>query len=198
MIGNRSAIIARNIRSTSRSISVTRSIVPFLLTRTPVRTAPSGSRPRGRPPPRRWRATTGRGASSAAREPLHHAHFHPALRHPPERDIVHEVAHEEDPAPAGLEHVFGSEGIADGVGLESAAFDRSRRRRARRRCRPVRARTRSSRASRRRGLPCLMALMTPSRTATPTQWTASSSRPAIAEPVAHKLDEVQQSKELAI
>ena len=41
-------------------------------------------------------------------------------------------------------------------------------------------------------LPCLMALMTDSRTATPTQWTASSSRPAeLGHAVADHLHEVQ-------
>ena len=178
---------------------MTRSIAPFLSTRTPAEPRHLDRRPRGRPPPRRWRATTGRGASSAAREPLHHAHFHPALRHPPERDIVHEVAHEEDAAPARLEHVFGSERIGDASGSNPLPWSVTGRR-ARRRPTSVRARTRSSRASRRRSrLPCLMALMTAFAhgDADPVDGILVQAGHR-AEPVAHKLDEVQQVEELAI
>jgi hypothetical protein len=55
---------------------------------------------------------------------LHHADFHAALGRALEFHFVHEVAHEEDPASAGLEDVLGCERIGDFFRLEpSPAID---------------------------------------------------------------------------
>ena len=53
---------------------------------------------------------------------LHHPHFHAALGHAPQRDVVHEVAHQEDAAPARLQHVLGRQRIGELLGIEAFAF----------------------------------------------------------------------------
>src|SRR4026207_735954 len=102
---------ARNSRSTRKSISVTRSIVPFLSTRiappkcaiwiSPARMTDSTAVAR----------KTGGTDSGTCRKLLHHADFHPAFSTPPQDDVVHEAAREEDPASARLQNVFGGKRI---------------------------------------------------------------------------------------
>ena len=50
---------------------------------------------------------------------------HPHDRSPPGGesvgDLVHELAHEEDPAPAGLQEVFGRQRVREVVGIEAIA-----------------------------------------------------------------------------
>ena len=57
-----------------------------------------------------------------ARQLLHHADFHAALRRALQLHVVHEAAHEEDAAAARLQHVLGRERVGDLVGLEAFAL----------------------------------------------------------------------------
>src|SRR3954451_7797856 len=110
---------ARNSRSTARSTSVTRSIVPFLSTRmarpkcaiwtSPARITDSIAVARN---------TGGRGSGMRG-QLLHHPHFHAPLVPAPQHHVVHEAAHEEDAAAARLQHVLGREWIRDVVRIES-------------------------------------------------------------------------------
>src|SRR5438105_1083816 len=101
---------ARNMRSTSLSICVTRSIAPFF-------SMWRWSMPASCIAPAliaAWTAVArnrGEIASATGRQLLHHAHFHASLRGTLQLDIVHEAPHEEDAAPAGFEHVLGRERI---------------------------------------------------------------------------------------
>src|SRR3954465_7503099 len=61
-------------------------------------------------------------ASATGRQLLHHADFHAPFGSAIQLHVVHEAAHEEDAASAGLEDVFGSEGIGDGGRLEAFPF----------------------------------------------------------------------------
>src|SRR5438105_4302335 len=112
---------ARNIRSTSLSTWVTRSIAPFFSTW-------RWSMPASCMAPAfitAWTAVArNRGAISSAtgRQLLHHAHFHAPLRGTLQLDVVHEAPHEEDAAPARLEHVLGRERVGDLLGLEPFAL----------------------------------------------------------------------------
>src|SRR6476661_3038271 len=109
---------ARNSRSTRKSISVTRSISPFLSTRiappkcaiwiSPARMTDSTAVAR----------KTGGSGSGTGRQLLDHAHFHAALRCAAQHDVVHETAHEEDAPPAGLEDVLRGQRIGDLLRLE--------------------------------------------------------------------------------
>src|SRR5688572_14666609 len=104
---------ARNSRSTRRSISVTRSIAPFLSTRiTPPKCAIWISPARITDSTAVARKTGGSG-SGTGRQFLDHAHFHAAFRCPAQHDIVHETAHEEDAPSAGLQDVLGSQRIGN-------------------------------------------------------------------------------------
>src|SRR3954468_11078692 len=117
--GKRSPMSARNPRSTSRSISVTRSIAPFLSTRMappkcaiwicPARMTDSIAVARN----------TGGTASGTIHQFLDHPHFHAAVDRAAQHDIVHEAAHEEDAAAAGLEHVLRCEWIGHLLRIES-------------------------------------------------------------------------------
>ena len=115
--------------------------------------------------------------ASRAGHALDHADFHAALGRALQLHVVHEVADEEDAAAARLEQVLRRR--AD----RRPPRDRSRRP-GRGRGSPARGRrlvavsnsTNTCLAASLR-LPCLIALMTDSRIATPTQWSASSSRP---------------------
>src|SRR5688572_32410005 len=112
---------ARNMRSTSRSICVTRSIAPFFST----------SRwwmPESCMAPALMTAWTavarksGEMTSATGRQLLHHAHFHAPLGGTLQLDVVHEAPHEEDAAPAGFEHVLGRERVGDLLRLEPFAL----------------------------------------------------------------------------
>src|SRR5262249_23045588 len=111
---------ARNIVSTSRSICVTRSIVPFF-------SMWRWSMPASCIAPALMTAWTAVARkidgtwSATGRQFLHHAHLHAASGRALQLDVVQEVAHEEDAAPARLEHVFGRERIGDRLGLEALA-----------------------------------------------------------------------------
>src|SRR5262245_2505026 len=61
-------------------------------------------------------------ASGTGAQLLHHADFHASARRARELHVVHEAAHEEDPAPARLQDVLGRERIGDGVGIEALAL----------------------------------------------------------------------------
>ena len=111
--GNRSAIIARNMRSTQRSTSVTRSIAPFLSTR--IERAERGELNV---------ASTKDGVDGRGEQQRIERHRHswcgdalapcappcppPA---PADRHVVHEAAHEEDAAAARLQQVLGRQRI---------------------------------------------------------------------------------------
>src|SRR6516164_8285376 len=109
---------ARNIVSTSRSICVTRSIEPFF-------SMCRWSMPASCIAPAlitAWMAVArkiGGIESATGRQLLHHAHLHAALWRAQELHFVHEVAHEEDPAAAGLQHVLGRERVGHRFGLEA-------------------------------------------------------------------------------
>src|SRR3954471_19955674 len=113
---------ARKPRSTSRLISVPRSIAPFFSTRMappkcaiwicPARITDSIAVARN----------TGGTASGTIHQFLDHPHFHPALIRPPQFDVVHEAAHEEDAAAARFQHVLWSEWIGDLLGIEAFAL----------------------------------------------------------------------------
>ena len=116
-------------RSTARSTSVTRSIVPFLSTRSRGRSAPAGCRRRGARPRRPWRGTAGRGPSDVAGIRLGlRAWSRLTMRTSmppsgaPQDHVVHEAAHEEDAAPAGLEEVLGRQRIGDRLRVEPLAL----------------------------------------------------------------------------
>src|SRR5580765_3768724 len=100
-----------------KSISVTRSIAPFLSTfQGPPRFAIWIS------PARMTDSTavarkTGGNDSGTGRQLLDHAHFHPALCAALQHDVVHEAAHEKDAAAARLEDVFRGQWIGHRVGL---------------------------------------------------------------------------------
>src|SRR5436190_12781309 len=106
------------MRSTSRSICVTRSMAPFFSTW-------RWSMPASCIAPAlmtAWMAVarkTGGIGSATGGQLLHHAHFHAAFRRAPELHLVHEAAHEEDPAAARLEHVLGCERVGDPIRLEA-------------------------------------------------------------------------------
>src|ERR1044072_2325176 len=53
---------------------------------------------------------------------LDHTDFHASVGDPAERPVVHEAAHEEDPAAARLQEVFGRERVGDFLGLEALAL----------------------------------------------------------------------------
>ena len=147
--GNRSAISARNIRSTSTSTSVTRSIVPFLSTRTPDRSVTSWMSPA--------RTTASMAVARKAGSGRHDAagvgratRFTIQISMPPSGarcsgDVVHEVADEEDAAAARLEEVLGREGIGDCLRDRSPRPGRARGRSSSGRS-PARSRTRRRRA----------------------------------------------------
>src|SRR4029453_18293855 len=104
------------------SISVTRSIVPFLsIPLSPPKRAICTS-------PARSTASTavarkmGSGASGTGGELLDHPHFHTAFRRSLQRHIVHEAGHEKDAAAAGLQEVLGRERIGDFLGVEPFAL----------------------------------------------------------------------------
>src|SRR3954465_996456 len=112
---------ARNISSTCRSISVTRSMAPFFSTwRSP---APASCiAPAWITVSTAVARKIGGSASATDRQLLHHAHTHSAVGRALELHVVHEAAHEEDAAAARLEDVFGIEGIRDGLGIEPFAL----------------------------------------------------------------------------
>src|SRR5438093_6857790 len=113
---------ARNSRSTRRSISVTRSIAPFLSTRmAPPRCAIWISPARMTDSTAVARKTGGSG-SGTGRQLLDHAHFHAALCCTAQHDVVHETAHEEDAPSAGLQDVFWSQRIGDLFRLEALSL----------------------------------------------------------------------------
>src|SRR5262245_59913725 len=105
------------------STSVTRSMVPFLLTR--------------RSPPKcaSWTLPASSAASiavaskiggcvsgTAAGQLLHHAHLHAPFGRAPQRDIVHEATHEEDATAAGFQEVLGCQRVGDLFGFEALAL----------------------------------------------------------------------------
>src|SRR5260221_1371358 len=105
------------MRSTSRSICVTRSMVPFFSTwrwsMPAICMAPALMTA--------WTAVarkSGAIGSATGRQLLHHAHFHAPFGGALQPHVVHEAAHEEDAAAAGLEHVLGRERIGDFERLE--------------------------------------------------------------------------------
>src|SRR6185436_14680006 len=95
---------ARNMRSTSRSIWVTRSIAPFFSiwrwSLPAICIAPALITA--------WMAVARKigGNDSATGQLLHHADFHAPVRRALQLHDVHEAAHEEDAASAGLEDVL--------------------------------------------------------------------------------------------
>src|SRR5258708_27217012 len=105
------------MRSTSRSICVTRSMAPFFsMWRSPM---PAICMAPALMPA--WTAVarkSGETGSATGRQLLHHAHFHAASGGALQPHVVHETAHEEDAASAGFEHVLGRERIGDLGGLE--------------------------------------------------------------------------------
>src|SRR5262245_37328431 len=114
---------ARNMCSTARSTSVTRSIVPFLSTRTPVPNRAiciSPARTTASTAVARNRGSGGGG--TGALDLLHHVDLHPALRTALQDDFVHEVADEENAAAAALEDVLGRQRIRDLLGIEPFAL----------------------------------------------------------------------------
>ena len=111
--------MARNMRSTARSTSVTRSIAPFFddleggaqTRHLDVAGAQDGF-DRGREE---------EGIGHVSGEPFEHPDFHAALGRPLNPDVVHEAAHEEDAASARLQDVLGRQGVGQGVGIEPVA-----------------------------------------------------------------------------
>src|SRR5258708_19810952 len=109
------------MRSTSRSICVTRSMAPFFSTwrwsmpaicmALALMTA--------------WMAVarkSGEIGSATCRQFLHHADFHAPLGGAVQLHVVHETAHEEDAASAGFEHVLGRERVGNLRRLEPRAL----------------------------------------------------------------------------
>ena len=144
-----------------------------------------------------------RGSRHGRLKPLHHAHFHAAPGRPLDPDVVHEAAHEEDAASARLQEVLGRERIGQRVGVEPVAVVPDADRAARSVPSPgvmVKSTSTSFVGSWR--LPCLMALMTDSRTATPTQCWASSSSPSMRPSWSHQrldeIDHLEQARELEV
>src|SRR6185437_11863533 len=110
---------ARNIRSTATSTSVTRSIVLFLSIRI--------ARPKRSIciAPARVTASTAvarKIGSGRAMHTLDHPDLHAAFGRSVEVDDIHEVADDENPAPAPLQQVFRRERIFEGIGIEAGTF----------------------------------------------------------------------------
>ena len=61
----------------------------------------------------------GTGSGATGRQLLDHPHFHAAVDGAPQRDVVHEAAHEEDAAAARFQEVLRRQGIGHFVRLES-------------------------------------------------------------------------------
>ena len=118
------------------------------------------------------------GPAQAPVQPLDHADFHAAIRRAPQHDVVHEVAHEEDAAAAGLEDVLRGERIGDLLRIEAFAFVEHPDDQLVGSATGANANSTVTSLPGCSRLPCLMALMTDSRTATPIQCTVSSSIPA--------------------
>src|SRR5688500_14890525 len=68
------------------------------------------------------RKTGGRGSGTRGRQPLYHPDFHPAVTRTPQRDVVHEAAHEEDAASARLQEVLRRQRVAHLVGVEALSL----------------------------------------------------------------------------
>ena len=119
--------------------------------------------------------------AGVSRDPFHHPDFHAALRRAPELDVVHEAPDEEDPAAARLEEILGRQRVGNRVGIETVALIAHADGQLGR-LREFLALSNSTNTCLARSLrlPCLMALITHSRTATPTQCRASSSRARVA------------------
>src|SRR5215212_9843168 len=100
-------MVARNSRSTCRSISVTRSMAPFLSTRMSVPKRDSCTSPARITASIAVARNCGGIGSGTGRQLLDHPHFHAPLVCPAKGHIVHEVAHEKDAASARLENVLG-------------------------------------------------------------------------------------------
>src|SRR5215211_6982901 len=115
-------MVARNSRSICRSISVTRSMAPFLSTRMSVPNRESCTSPARITASIAVARYCGGTGSGTGRQLLDHAHFHAPVVAAPEGDVVHEVAHEKDAASARFEDVLGSQGVGDLFGLESFAL----------------------------------------------------------------------------
>src|SRR5215203_1881695 len=111
------------MRSTSRSIWVTRSMAPFFSTC-------KWSMPASCIAPAlitAWMAVArkiGAIESATGGQLLHHAHLHSAGRRAVQLHVVHEAAHEEDSASARLQNVFRRERVGDGLRLEALALVR--------------------------------------------------------------------------
>src|SRR5258706_3172029 len=105
------------MRSTSRSICVTRSMVPFFSTcrwsMPAICMAPALITA--------WTAVarkSGEIASATGRQLLHHADFHAPVGSALQLHVVHEASHEKDAASAGLEHVLRGERVGNFLRLE--------------------------------------------------------------------------------
>src|SRR5258706_2286089 len=98
------------MRSTSPSMWVTRSMAPFFSTR-------RWSMPASCMAPAfitAWTAVarnSGGCCSATGAQLLHHPHFHAPVGRAAQLHVVHEAAHEEDAASAGLEHILGRQPI---------------------------------------------------------------------------------------
>ena len=112
------------------------------------------------------------------------------------RHVVHEVAHQEDAAAARFQHVLGRERIGDALGVETLALVAHRDDQLAAGTEETNSTCTIFRSS--FWLPCLMALMTDSRTATPTQCIGVFvESDALAQVIAHHLDEVQHVERAA-
>src|SRR5229473_1497674 len=109
------------MRSTSRSICVTRSMAPFFSTwrwsMPAICMAPALMTA--------WMAVarkSGEIGSATCHQFLHHADFHAPLGGAVQLYVVHKTAHEEDAASAGFEHVLGRERVGNLRRLEPRAL----------------------------------------------------------------------------
>src|SRR5215211_6099664 len=106
-------MVARNSRSICRSISVTRSMAPFLSIRMSVPNRDSCTSPARVTASIAVARYCGGIGSGTGGQLLDHAHFHAPFVSSPKGHVVHEVAHEKDAASARLEDVLGRQGVAD-------------------------------------------------------------------------------------
>ena len=172
-------ISARNICSTCSSISVTRSIVPFFsMWRSPRRQSawrrPHDRLDRG--------GEKDRGSAISHRSPASSPCGLPCRPRAPVRSCTSsmKLRMKKMPRPLDFSMFSGASGLATSLGIEPVPLVEDANDELARRVAGRERELDGDELGRDRSrLPCLMALMTDSRTATPIQWTASSSRPAI-------------------
>ena len=124
----------------------------------------------------------------------------PPSRRALELDFVHEVADEEDAAAAALQQVLRRQRIGDLLGIEALRPGRGRESSSRAPPSSAVSNSTNTRLDASCWLPCLMALMTHSRIATPTQCDGVLVEPDVAADVAaddlDEIDHLERAREL--